>query len=86
MLGFSRFSFTISARTLGGIENGEVAPRAYTLQMIAKALDVGFTWFVDHTNDNKEIQQVNNNMVRPGNYCLKRILNQQLTGIKAQIK
>jgi len=30
----------VSARTMQRIENGEVAPRAYTLQMIARALEV----------------------------------------------
>ena len=51
----------VSARTIQRIENGEVDPRAYTLQMIAKALDVNFSLFVDDSNDNKEIQEVNNN-------------------------
>jgi len=32
----------VSARTIQRIENGDVDPRAYTLQMIAKALDVDF--------------------------------------------
>ena len=51
----------VSARTIQRIENGEVDPRAYTLQMIAKALDVDFSLFADETDDNKEIQVVNNN-------------------------
>ena len=51
----------VSARTIQRIENGEVGPRAYTLQMIAKALDVDFSLFVDETDDNKEIQVVNIN-------------------------
>lgn len=33
----------LSTRTIQRIENGEVDPRAYTLQMIAKALDVDIT-------------------------------------------
>lgn len=37
----------VSARTIQRIENGEVDPRAYTLQMIAKALDVDFSLFVE---------------------------------------
>ena len=51
----------VSARTIQRIENGEVDPRAYTLQMIAKALDVDYSLFVDETNDDKEIQEGNNN-------------------------
>jgi len=35
----------VSARTIQRIENGEVDPRAYTLQMIAKALEVDFSIF-----------------------------------------
>lgn len=38
----------VSARTIQRIENGEVDPRAYTLQMIAKALDVDFSLFVEN--------------------------------------
>jgi len=45
----------LSARTIQRIENGEVDPRAYTLQMIAKALDVDFSMFRDNeTADNQE--------------------------------
>lgn len=35
----------LSTRTIQRIENGEVAPRAYTLQMIAKVLEVDFSLF-----------------------------------------
>ena len=38
----------ISARTIQRIENGEVEPRAYSLQMLAKALDVEFEELTDH--------------------------------------
>lgn len=38
----------VSARTIQRIENGEVDPRAYTLQMIAKALEVDFSLFTQH--------------------------------------
>lgn len=51
----------VSVRTIQRIENGEVDPRAYTLQMIAKALDVDYSLFVDEEKDNKELQDVNNN-------------------------
>jgi len=52
----------VSARTIQRIENGEVDPRAYTLQMIAKALDVDFSVFVDNESDeSREIQNINNN-------------------------
>ncbi|MDA3943796.1 MAG: helix-turn-helix domain-containing protein [Bacteroidetes bacterium] len=52
----------LSARTIQRIENGEVDPRAYTLQMIAKALEVDFSLFVENTPDeNQEIKKVNDN-------------------------
>ena len=37
----------LSTRTIQRIENGEVAPRSYTLQVIAKALEVDFSIFVE---------------------------------------
>jgi len=45
----------VSARTIQRIENGDVDPRAYTLQMIAKALDVDFSLFAE--NELKEKQE-----------------------------
>lgn len=52
----------ITARTIQRIENGEVDPRAYTLQMIAKALDVDYSIFVDNSSDeSQEIEKANNN-------------------------
>ena len=52
----------ISARTIQRIENGDVDPRAYTLQMIAKALDVDFSIFIENKpNENQEIQKVSDN-------------------------
>jgi transcriptional regulator with XRE-family HTH domain len=52
----------VSARTIQRIENGEVDPRAYTLQMIAKALEVDYTLFIEKESDEEhEIQQVNAN-------------------------
>jgi transcriptional regulator with XRE-family HTH domain len=51
----------VSTRTIQRIENGEVDPRAYTLQMIAKALEVEFSLFMeDETDERKEIQMVQN--------------------------
>ena len=44
----------VSARTIQRIENGEVDPRAYTLQMIAKALDVEFSLFVENESEEKQ--------------------------------
>ena len=45
----------LSARTIQRIESGLVDPRAYSLQMIAKALDVDFSLFVDdNSNESKE--------------------------------
>ncbi len=50
----------VSTRTIQRIENGEVDPRAYTLQMIAKALDVEFSLFVENQpDDNRKIQKIN---------------------------
>jgi transcriptional regulator with XRE-family HTH domain len=46
----------VTARTIQRIESGEVDPRAYTLQMIAKALDVDFSLFVE-TEKNYELQE-----------------------------
>jgi transcriptional regulator with XRE-family HTH domain len=49
----------ISARTIQRIENGEVDPRAYTLQMIAKALEVDYNLFVGNESDEEqEIQRI----------------------------
>ena len=52
----------VSVRTIQRIENGEVDPRAYTLQMIAKALEVDYNRFLENGPDEEqEIQQVNAN-------------------------
>jgi len=52
----------ISSRTIQRIENGEVDPRAYTLQMIANALEVEFSLFVVNKSDeDKEVQVDNEN-------------------------
>lgn len=52
----------VSARTIQRIENGEVDPRAYTLQMIAKALEVDFSLFVENDSEEKlESQQLESN-------------------------
>jgi transcriptional regulator with XRE-family HTH domain len=51
----------VSARTIQRIENGEVDPRAYTLQMIAKALEVDYTIFVcNETGDEAESERDKN--------------------------
>jgi len=47
----------VSARTIQRIENGEVDPRAYTLQMIAKALDVDFSLFAENKSEEKQESQ-----------------------------
>jgi len=48
----------VSARTIQRIENGEVDPRAYTLQMIARALEVDYSLFTENEPDEEqEIQQ-----------------------------
>lgn len=52
----------VSARTIQRIENGEVDPRAYTLQMIAKALEVDYSVFVgNNTDQSSEIAKTNSN-------------------------
>ncbi len=52
----------VSTRTIQRIENGEVDPRAYTLQMISKALEVDYNMFLENEPDEEqEIQQVNTN-------------------------
>ncbi len=53
----------LSARTIQRIENGEVDPRAYSLQMIAKALDVDFSLFnEDESTADKEKIAKNDNL------------------------
>ena len=47
----------ISTRTIQRIENGVVAPRAYTLQTIAKALDVEFGLFFENETEKKQDHQ-----------------------------
>lgn len=50
----------VSARTIQRIENGDVDPRAYTLQMIAKALEVDYDLFLEiEPDEEQEIQKVN---------------------------
>jgi transcriptional regulator with XRE-family HTH domain len=52
----------LSARTIQRIENGEVDPRAYTLQMIANALDVDYDLFIESDSDEeKELKEDKNN-------------------------
>lgn len=49
----------VSARTIQRIENGEVDPRAYTLQMIAKALNVDYSLFLENRAEKKpELQRI----------------------------
>ncbi|WP_430813587.1 helix-turn-helix domain-containing protein [Carboxylicivirga sp. RSCT41] len=50
----------VSTRTIQRIENGEVDPQAYTLQMIAKALDVEYDLFInEEPEENKEVTKSN---------------------------
>lgn len=52
----------VSARTIQRIENGEVDPRAYTLQMIAKALDVEYSVLAEQGSfDSQEDLKLKNN-------------------------
>ena len=56
------FKTEVSARTIQRIENGEVDPRAYTLQMIAKALDVDYSLFLQKdVAGSEEIRRVDDN-------------------------
>lgn len=49
----------LTARTIQRIENGEVDPRAYTLQMIARALEVEYDLFLGNEPDEEqEIKKV----------------------------
>lgn len=50
----------LSARTIQRIENGEVDPRTYSLQMIAKALDVDISLFTETcSKEDKETNKEN---------------------------
>ncbi|MBK3517177.1 helix-turn-helix domain-containing protein [Carboxylicivirga marina] len=52
----------VSTRTIQRIENGDVDPRAYTLQMIAKALEVDYSMFVETSSEESTaVQEVNDN-------------------------
>jgi len=48
----------VSARTIQRIENGEVDPRAYTLQMIAKALEVDFSVFKEEQHAGEKVMDL----------------------------
>lgn len=50
----------LSARTIQRIENGEVDPRSYTLQMIAKALEVDFSIFTENESDEDKDLEIEN--------------------------
>ena len=51
----------LSTRTIQRIENGQVDPRSYTLQMIAKALEVDFSLFTANKADATEEPENQNN-------------------------
>ncbi|WP_297100972.1 helix-turn-helix transcriptional regulator [uncultured Draconibacterium sp.] len=51
----------VSPRTIQRIENGQVDPRAYTLQMIAKALEVDFSLFAANEAEETEETEKENN-------------------------
>jgi len=54
----------LSARTIQRIENGEVDPRSYSLQMIAKALDVDFSLFIeDESTEDKENKEKDDRLI-----------------------
>lgn len=52
----------LSARTIQRIENGEVDPRSYSLQMIADALEVDFSLFIeDEKEESTEVKNTHQN-------------------------
>lgn len=51
----------VSTRTIQRIENGQVDPRSYTLQMIAKALEVDFSLFTTNEAEESEETEHSNN-------------------------
>lgn len=51
----------VSARTIQRIENDEVAPRTYTLQMIARALEVDYSTLSPTPENDSQAQQSPNN-------------------------
>jgi transcriptional regulator with XRE-family HTH domain len=52
----------VSTRTIQRIEHGEVDPRSYTLQMIAKALEVDYSIFVEEgSEERREIRKIDTN-------------------------
>lgn len=54
----------LSTRTIQRIENGKVDPRAYTLQMIAKALHVDYSIFInENIDDSLKPEIVNPNIL-----------------------
>ncbi len=52
----------VSTRTIQRIENGQVDPRSYTLQMIAKALEVDFSLFTSNETDESDETEKQNNI------------------------
>jgi transcriptional regulator with XRE-family HTH domain len=64
----------VSARTIQRIENGEVIPRAYTLQMIAKALEVDYSTLSPTPGNDSQAQQSPNNNVWLGLIHLSGII------------
>lgn len=84
----------LSTRTIQRIENGEVDPRANSLQVIAKALDVDYNYFrEDELKDEKEERSDQDNLWLAGmhlsmtlhlffpTYLLWRMKKDSITGI-----
>jgi len=53
----------LSARTIQRIETGVVDPRAYSLQMIAKALDVDYILFVEEQSNTQNEKHLRDDIV-----------------------
>lgn len=51
----------MSSRTIQCIENGQVDPRAYTLQIIVKTLEVDFSLFTANEAEEMEETEKQNN-------------------------
>ena len=64
----------LTARTIQRIENGEVDPRSYTLQMIANALEVDISVLTEADSEEKEKREMENERTWLGIIHLSGIL------------
>lgn len=64
----------LSTRTIQRIENGEVDPRTYSLQMIAKALEVEYSIFIEEESEEAQEEKARNDRFVKGMLHLSGIL------------